>query len=209
MVEQDAGAAEHVVRFPILPDDPKTVQLGHRIGGTGVKRGLFALGNFLHLAVQLGGGRLVNTRLLCQPGKSDRLQNAQHTEGVNIRCVLRRVKADMDMTLRGEVVNLVRAHGADHFVDRACIGQISIVEVELREPFQVCDTLSVIHAAAANQAVNVVALIQQKLRQIRAVLPCHTGNQCLFQSILSQSFLLAALQPPKEAGSSCFYAAGL
>jgi len=54
--------------------------LGHTVGGTGVEGGGLALGHFLHLAVQLGGGGLVQAGGLLQAAGTDGIQE---TEGAD------------------------------------------------------------------------------------------------------------------------------
>ena len=53
MVEQDAIAGIHSIRFAIIDGDPTGIKFGHSIGTARVKGCCFILRCFLHKAVQL------------------------------------------------------------------------------------------------------------------------------------------------------------
>lgn len=126
VVEQDAGAAEHMVGLPVLLDDPEAVLLGHGIGRIGVERGGLPLGDFLHLAVQLGGGGLVDAAGLGQPTDPHRFQDAQHAGGHHVGGIFRHVKADLHMALGRQVVDLIRANLTDQLDQADGIAQVAI-----------------------------------------------------------------------------------
>ena len=44
VVEQNAGAGEDVVGFPVVDGDPVAVDLGHPVGAAGMERGQLGLG---------------------------------------------------------------------------------------------------------------------------------------------------------------------
>ncbi|MNN62968.1 hypothetical protein D3C81_1783060 [compost metagenome] len=54
MVEQDAVACVHAIRFAIVDGDPVGVKLCDRVGRARIEGGGFLLRNFLHQAVQFG-----------------------------------------------------------------------------------------------------------------------------------------------------------
>ena len=84
------------------------------------------------------------------------------------------------MALGGEVVDLVGPHGADDGEDAHGVAQIAVVQVEVRVTLQMGDALAVIDGGAADDAVDVVALFQQELSQIAAVLAGNAGDECFF-----------------------------
>ena len=52
MVEQDTGAAEHVIGFPVLFCDPEAILLGNGIGRVGMERCVLVLRYLFDLAVE-------------------------------------------------------------------------------------------------------------------------------------------------------------
>ena len=86
------------------------------------------------------------------------------------------------MALGGEVVDLVGPHGADDGEDAHGVAQIAVVQVEVRVTLQMGDALAVIDGGAADDAVDVVALFQQELSQIAAVLAGDAGDECFFHT---------------------------
>jgi len=54
VIEEDAGAAEHVVGFTVFLGDPEAILLGDGVGAIGMERGCLRLRHFLDLAVELG-----------------------------------------------------------------------------------------------------------------------------------------------------------
>ena len=84
------------------------------------------------------------------------------------------------MALRCEVIYFVRFH-FEHNLDNArSISHIAPVQRDLIRIGQVTDALRRIHRRTANHAVHLIALFQQKLCQIAAVLPGNSCNQCFF-----------------------------
>ena len=95
------------------------------------------------------------------------------------------------MALGGEVVDLVGPHGADDGEDAHGVTQIAVVQVEVRVTLQMGDALAVIDGGAADDAVDVVALFQQELSQIAAVLAGDAGDECFFHRLLPFHLYLA------------------
>jgi hypothetical protein len=86
------------------------------------------------------------------------------------------------MALRGKIVDFVRLHALDDPHDARRIGQIPVVQKEMpvghvRIAAQVIYPIGVEQRRAAFNAVHIVALGQQQVGQVRAVLSCYTGNQ--------------------------------
>ena len=180
VIEQNARAGEHTVGFAVFLGDPEPVLLGDGVGAVGVERGLFVLRDLLNLAVQLGRRSLVDAAGVRQAAQAHGLQHAQHAGGVDVGRELRHIEADLHMALGGQVVDLVRPHAANDREQAHRIAHIAIVQVEIRVALQVGDPLAVIDRRPADDAVHVVALAQQKLGQVAAVLPGDAGDQRFF-----------------------------
>ena len=191
VVEQDARAAEHVVRLAVLLHDPEAVLLGDSVGAVGVERRVLVLGNLLDLAVQLGCRCLIDAAGVLEAGQAHSLQHAQHAGGIDVGGELRHIKADLHMALGGEVVDLVGPHDADDGEDAHGVAQIAVVQVEVRVTLQMGDALAVIDGGAADDAVDVVTLFQQELSQIAAVLAGNAGDECFFHRLLPFHLYLA------------------
>ena len=92
MVEEDARAGVNAVCLAIFLYDPESIELGYGVRRIGMERGLFALGNFLHFAIEFGGGGLVETAAVGQAAQADSLEQPQHSDGVDVRGIFRRVE---------------------------------------------------------------------------------------------------------------------
>ena len=120
--------------------------------------------------------------MLRQVEYADRLQQAQRAEGVDVGRVLGRVEGDLHVTLRGEVVDLVGPrllHDADEV---GGVGEVAVMEEEAHllrvgVGVEVVDAVGVKLRGPPLNAVHLVALAQQQLRQIRPVLPGHAGDE--------------------------------
>ena len=176
VVEEDARAAEHIVCLAILLDNPVAIEFGHRVGTIGMEGRLLVLRHFLHLAVQLGGGSLVYLARLLQVIGAHGFEDAQHTNGIYIGRKLGRIKTHLHVALRGEVVDFRGLHLANEFDQRHRVGHVGIVKVEAGLAFEVGNALAVVHGRTADDAVHFVALGQEKLGKITAILSRHTRN---------------------------------
>ena len=156
-----------------------------------MERRVLVLGNLLDLAVQLGCRCLIDAAGVLEAGQAHSLQHAQHAGGIDVSGELRHIKADLHMALGGEVVDLVGPHGADDGEDAHGVAQIAVVQVEVRVTLQMGDALAVIDGGAADNAVDVVALFQQELCQIAAVLAGDAGDECFFHRLLPFHLYLA------------------
>ena len=159
VIEKDAGAAEHIVGLAIFFHDPEAVKLGHSIGTIGMERGIFVLGNFFYLAIELGSRGLIDTAGLLQMAGAHSLEHAEYTSGIDISREFRRVETDLHMALGCQVVYLV---GTDfvHDLDYGHgVTQVGIVQMEMGLALQMSDALAEVNAAAADYAVHFVALI--------------------------------------------------
>ena len=67
MIEQNALAGINPVDLVVVHSDSVSIELGHPLGTAGIEGSGFLLGDILDLAVELGGGGLVNAVLWMRP----------------------------------------------------------------------------------------------------------------------------------------------
>ena len=60
VVEENAVAGKHIVGVAILLHDPEAILLGHGIGRIRMERRVLVLRHLFHLAIELGGGSLID-----------------------------------------------------------------------------------------------------------------------------------------------------
>ena len=154
------------------------VELRHRVGAVRVEGGVLVLRNLLHLPVELRGRRLVDAAAAREAAQAHRLEDAQDTRRVNVRSELGGVERYLYVALRREVVDLIRSYFAYHLQDAHRVAEVGVVEVEAGTALKVSDALAVVHRRAPDGAVDVVALLQEELRKVRAVLAGDAGDQC-------------------------------
>jgi hypothetical protein len=97
------------------------------------------------------------------------------------------------MTLGAEVIDFVRTNGAQQFVKRTGIVQVGIDQAKAGPGFvwitiKVIDSFGVEAARSANRSVNLVALAEQKLGKVGAVLAGDTRNQGAFAKFFRHVF---------------------
>lgn len=185
MVEQNAVDSEHAVSIAVLLDHPEAVLLCDSIRRVWVERGGLALGNFFDLAVQLGGRSLIHLAGLGQAANTDSLQHTQNAQCVHIAGVLRCIERNLNMALCNQIVDLIGLDFAHQTDQTGGIGQVAVMQGDSALLDQVVDTSGVGDGSAADDAVNLVALLQKELCQIRAILTCNTSNQRNFPIVFA------------------------
>ena len=180
VVEQDPVAGVHVVGLSVVPHDPVGIELGRGVGGAGPEGSRLSLRGLRHVPEELRGGGLVEARV--QAVAPDRLEQAQRARGADIARVLGLLERDAHVALRSQVVDLVGAHQRDDPVQAAGVTEIAVVQLEdLSVPLRALacglDPLAVEHRGAAGNPVYLVALVEQQLCEIRAVLARHARDQ--------------------------------
>ena len=85
------------------------------------------------------------------------------------------------MRLRGEIVNLVGTHLLDNSPKPGAVAEVAIVQLQTfgagtEALAQMIDSSGRETRSAAHHAVHFVALLQQKLGEVRAVLSGHAGD---------------------------------
>ena len=105
VIEQNAAARMHVVGFAEVHRDPVRINLSASIGTAWIKRRLFRLRCFPHLAKHLTGRRLVITRL--HASSPNRLQQPHRAHRGHVRGIIRNIKAHLHMALCSEIIHLI------------------------------------------------------------------------------------------------------
>ena len=177
VVEEDAVAAEHAVGVAVLLDDPEAVLLGDGVGAEGVEGGVLVLGHFLDLAVELGGGGLVDLAAIGEAYLADGLDDAEDADGIDIGGELGGVEADLHMALGGKVVDLRGAHVGDDADDGHGVAEVGVVEVEMGAALEVGDALAVIDGGAADDAMDVIAFVEEEFGEVGTVLAGHARDE--------------------------------
>ncbi len=120
---------------------------------------------------------------LLEPQNAHRLEQAQRAQGVGVGGVLGGLEAHLHVGLRGQVVDLVGLGLLDDADEVGRVGQVAVVHEEaharlVRVVVEVVDAVGVEQAGAALDAVHDVALVEQELGQVGAVLPGDAGDEC-------------------------------
>ena len=183
MVEEDAVRGVHPVGLAVVHRDPVGVDLGGGIGAARVEGRLLVLGDGLHLAVEFAGRGLVDAGLLREAQDADRLQQPKLAERVGIGGVFRRLEADLHMGLGAEVVDLVGLGLLQDADQVRRIRQVAVVQLEaqvrlVRVLVQMVHAAGVEGGGAALDPVHRVALRQEKLGEVGAILARDAGDQC-------------------------------
>ena len=84
------------------------------------------------------------------------------------------------MALGRQVVDFVRSDNIDDANQGRGVRQIPLVQGKVLRSHQMLDAGRVRQRSPADDAMYLIALLEQKLRQIRAVLSCNSGNQRYF-----------------------------
>ena len=188
VVEEDAVAGEDPVGFAVIARDPIGVDLGDAIGAARVERGSLGLRDFDDLTVEFGRRRLVDANLLLHLQDADGLKQAERADAVRIGGVFRDVEGHLDVRHRTEVVDLVRLHVADDADEVGAVAEVAVVQLDLLDVdvtdevihVEVLNALGVEAGRAADEAMDLVALVEQELSEVGAVLAGDAGNQCAF-----------------------------
>jgi hypothetical protein len=105
VVEQDAAAGEHAVRFPIVHSDPVAEQFGHRVRISRIKWRILVLGNGASPTIELGCGRLIKFDFFA--GISDRLEQVKRSDPRHMRGCNRLLERHAHKTLRRQIVDVI------------------------------------------------------------------------------------------------------
>ena len=177
VVEQDAAACVEAEALAVIDRHPVGIELGDAVGAAWVEGGALVLAGFLALAEHLAAADLVGAG-----GGKDQahgLEQVAGAEGGDVAGEQRLLPACGDETLGGEIVDFVRLGVVKDAEQAADVGEVAVDELDLVEDAQPAEALAdhVGAGAAAQQADHAVALAQEKLCEIRAILAGDAGDQ--------------------------------
>lgn len=178
MVKENAGAAEHVVRFTVFLDNPETVELCHGIRAVRVERSVLVLRDLFYLAVEFAGACLVNAAGLFQVVGTHGLQNAEHTSSVHVGSKFRGIERHLHMALSGQVINFGRLNLAHHLHETHGVAHVGIVQMEIRGSLEVSYTFTVVYRGAADNAVDFVTFRKEEFGEVGAILASNASDKC-------------------------------
>ena len=173
VVEEDPRAGVETEALAVVDGDEVSVDLGDPVGASRVERGLLALRHLAGAAEHLRGGGLVVASL--RADLADPLQQPCHAHGGVLGGGDRQPPGLGDRRHRRQVVDLVGLAVPQDVDERALVDEVPGVKGD-----PVRDRLEALEGpvgGAADQAVHLVALIQQELREVAAVLPRDPRDQ--------------------------------
>lgn len=135
VVKQDTVAGIHPIGLPVVDSDPVCVEFGDTVGRTWVEWSSLGLRSLNDLPVQLRGRGLVETDVLLESTRTDRVKKTESTETIDVARVFGHLERDLDVRLSTEIVDF---SGLDlgNDVHKVCaIAQIAIVKLELVRPW--------------------------------------------------------------------------
>ena len=177
VVEEDAVRDVHPVALAVVHGHPVAVDLGDRVGRAGMEGRSLRLGGLLHQPEHLRAARLVDAGV--EPEVAHRVEHAQDADRGDVRGVHRHVERDLHVALGGEVVDLVGVQRLEGAGEAVLVDQVAVVQDELVP--DVVDPPGVEGAAAAHEPVHLVALLEQQLREVAAVLARDPGDERLLR----------------------------
>ena len=144
-----------------------------------MKRRLLALRR-RRRAVELRRRGLIDARVDAR--RAHRLEQSNRPEPRHVSGVLGRLEAHLDMALRAEVVDLVGLDVTQEIDERRGVCQIAVVQeqapaLDMRVLVDPVEPLGVEARRAADDPVHLVALAEQQLGEVGAVLACDAGDQ--------------------------------
>jgi hypothetical protein len=164
VIEENAVAGMHLVAFTVIDGHPVAVELGRAVGTARIKRRVFALRDGLHEPVHFAAGGLVKAGL--GGGLANGFEETRGAEAGDVARIFRNVEADADVALRAKMVNLVGLDVVEQAGERSRIAEIAVVKEKLHTMdvgihVKMIDALGVERAGAADDAVDLVAFIEQ------------------------------------------------
>ena len=173
VVEEDPGAGVQAEALAVVDGDEVAVDLGHSVRAARIEGGALALGGLVRPAEHLGGGGLVEARLGAH--LADSLEQPRHADRGVLGGGDREPPGLRHRGHRGEVVDLVRSGLAENVDQGALIEQVAGIEGDpIRDRLE---PLEVPVGRPADEAVDLVALLEQELGEVAAVLAADSRDQ--------------------------------
>lgn len=114
---------------------------------------------------------------------ADGLEEAESAGGDDVSSVIGDLERNGDVRLGGEVVDLVGGEGVDPTAKRRRIGEVGVVELHaglvgvVGVDVDVVDPLGVEIGGPSDQAVDVVAFVEEEFGEVGAVLAGDAGDE--------------------------------
>ena len=178
VVEEDARRRMHAVRLAVVDGHVVAEHLRHAVGGARPQEGVLALRDGLHLAEHLRARGLVEAHLrrVVVGVQADRLEGVQDAAAGHVRGeggILPRVGDERD---GAEVVDLVGLRDLEGAHEARQVREVT--GEELHAGNGVLDESPLRVVLPAHEAVDLVALREQELRKVEAVLAGDSGDEC-------------------------------
>lgn len=132
MIEQHPVAGNHPKALADVHRGPVNIELRHAVGAARIEGCALLMRDLLHQAVELTGARLIDQGFFGEPQDQHRLQDPQRAQRIVVGGVLRAIKTHRRMALGAEVVNHIRLHLLDDPDQVGAVGEVAVVEGELR-----------------------------------------------------------------------------
>src|SRR5262249_31472474 len=137
----------------------------------------FLLRRLLHFAEHLAATSLVEADALGVE-KPNRLQDARHADGREFARQYGLLPTGRHERHGREVVDLFRPHLSKDVDDGQLVEQVGLVESNLVA--QMANALEILGAGSTDNAVDLIALVEEPFGQVAAVLPSDAGDDDLF-----------------------------
>ena len=157
----------------VVDRDPVPVDLRHAVGRAGIEGRGFPLRGLHRLAEHLGGAGLVEARAGMH--QADGLEDPGHAQGGELPGEHRLVPGGGHERLGGEVVDLVGLGLLEHHCERMLVEQVGRHDLDPVQ--QVVDPLVAVVAGPPHHADDLVALGEQELGEVGAVLAGDPGDE--------------------------------
>ncbi len=180
VIEENARHGEHVVALAVVDREVVAIHLGAGIRAAGVEFGVLGLG-WVGRAEHLRARRLVEADRGID--EADRFEEAGDAGAGDVGGRFGGAEADADVALGGEVVDLGGADLADEGDERARFAEVAELEVEVGPQVVADGGADLVEApgvdggGAAGHAVDFVALVEEELGEVGAVLARDAGDE--------------------------------
>ena len=186
MVEEDTVADEEIVGFAVVDSPPMRSDFGNSVGAAGIERSGFGLRR-LSSAEHLGRTGLVEAHRASRMSHmiANAVEEAEGAHGDAIGGVFGIFERDFDVRLGAEVVDLVGLSDLEDAAESRGICEITVMEVQATTGgvgilVDVVDASRVEARRTADDAVDRIALGEQKFSQVGTVLASDTSDQSRF-----------------------------
>lgn len=177
VVEQDARGSVQAEALAVVHRHPVGVELGHRIGAARIEGRRLALHRLLDQPVHLARRGLVEAGL--RGDEAHRLQHVVGAQRGDLPCQQRLAPGGLHEGLGPEIVDLIRLHLLQDAQQGGEVEQVAVHHPDLPGDAQPAQPLvhHVRRGGASHQAIDLVALLEQVLGEIGAVLARDPGDE--------------------------------